>query len=72
MSDPSDTGLYQKYEVFKDGERVEEDCFVLKPGADPIAREALKEYSLWTDDNDLATDLIEWVDAIDRGGSDDG
>ena len=56
----TDGGLYEKYEVRKDGEPVE-DCFVLEPESDSAAREALIEYAEHTDDDELATDLREWI-----------
>lgn len=60
----SGDGLYAKYEVYKDGEEVE-DCFVLEPESDPAAREALVAYAMHTDSDELATDLAEWVADIE-------
>lgn len=57
------SGLYEKYEVLKDGEPVE-DCFVLEPESDKAARLALEEYARRTDDEELAQDLREWVAII--------
>lgn len=54
------SGLYEKYEVTKDGEPVE-DCFVLEPEDDSAAREALIRYAEETDNEELAEDLREWV-----------
>lgn len=66
----SSQGLYSKYEVYKDGEFVE-DCFVLEPESDPAALAALEEYAHQTDDSELFADLIEWVHSIENGDSDD-
>lgn len=54
----SDSGLYEKYEVYEDGEPVA-DCFVLEPYDDPAAREALLRYAEETEDEDLAKSLRE-------------
>lgn len=63
-------GLYEKYEVTKNGEPVE-DCFVLEPEDDSAAREALIRYAEVTDDEELAEELDEWViDICTRGDSD--
>jgi len=59
-----ESGLYQKYEVYKDGEPVQ-DCFVLEPESDEAALAALKEYALETDDHFLAADLADWIVEID-------
>lgn len=56
-------GLHERYSVAKDGEAVEE-CFVLEPGDDPAAREALIAYAEETDNDDLAQDLREWVTEV--------
>lgn len=56
----SEQGLYEKYEVRKNGEPVV-DCFVLEPENDSAAREALIRYAEETDDEELAEDLREWV-----------
>jgi hypothetical protein len=53
-------GLYDKYEVYKDGEAVP-NSFVLNPESDPAAREALIRYAEATDDQKLAEDLLEWM-----------
>lgn len=53
-------GLHDKYEVYKDGERVEE-CFVLVPDDDAAARSALIEYAMETDNHTLSKELREWV-----------
>lgn len=49
-------GLYEKYEVYKDGERVE-DCFVLEPANDRAAWRALEVYASVTENEELAADL---------------
>jgi len=56
----TDRGLYEKYEVYKDGEAVP-NCFVLEPETDSAAREALIRYAEATDDEELAEDLREWA-----------
>jgi len=70
MSDDLDDGLYEKYEVRKGGEPVE-DCFVLEPESDSAAREALITYAEHTDDDELAADLREWVVDICTQGEPD-
>jgi len=70
VASDDDRGLYEKYEVRKDGEPVE-SCFVLEPESDSAAREALIEYAEHTDDEELAADLRSGVaDICTRGGSD--
>jgi hypothetical protein len=65
-----DRGLYEKYEVYKDGDAVP-NCFVLEPESDSAAREALIRYAEATDDEELAEDLREWVtDLCTRGEAD--
>lgn len=62
MSAAGEKGLYPKYEVFKDGERVvDEECFILEPEDDPAARIALAAYADVTDNEALAEDIIEWL-----------
>ena len=64
-----DSGLYDKYEVSKDGEPVS-NAFVLEPESDSAAREALIRYAKATNDEELAEDLREWVtDLCTRGES---
>ncbi|WP_226043335.1 hypothetical protein [Natrinema sp. DC36] len=67
-SDGEQVGLYDKYSVRKDGQRVT-DCFVLEPGDDPAAREALRTYAAETEDDDLAADLAEWTDDLEETDS---
>jgi len=67
----SKDGLYEKYEVRKDGEPVE-DCFVLEPADDSAAREALIRYAEETDEEELAEDLREWVTSLCTRGDADG
>lgn len=57
------SGLYEKYEVYKDGEAVP-NGFVLEPESDPAAREALIRYADATDDHELAVDLRMWMDDL--------
>lgn len=55
-------GLKRKYLVFKSdtGEMVE-NCFVLRPGEDPAAVEALRAYARTTDNATLSADIVNWV-----------
>lgn len=55
-------GLKRKYLVFKSdtGEMVE-NCFVLRPGNDPAAVEALRAYARATDNAALSADIFNWV-----------
>lgn len=62
----ADRGLYGKYDVRKDGDRVD-DCFVLEPSSDPAAREALRAYAESTENEALADDLREWVSEAAEG-----
>lgn len=57
-----DEGLKAKYIVRKvdTGEPVE-NCFVLRPEKDPAAATAIRVYAANTDNETLASDLIEWV-----------
>lgn len=66
MSEPGSeqSGLYEKYEVRKDGEVVE-DCFVLEPESDEAAQAALATYALETGDEDLLEDLDAWLQDLD-------
>lgn len=54
-------GLYDKYEVYEDGEPVEGFTFVLKPETDFAARVALKAYADATENEALSDDLIEFL-----------
>lgn len=54
----SEQGLYEKYEVYKDGEQ-QSGCFVLKPASDPAARAALRTYATETKNEELADDIDE-------------
>lgn len=55
-------GLKRKYLVFKSdtGEMVE-NCFVLRPGKDPAAVEALRAYARATNNATLSADIFNWV-----------
>ncbi len=55
-------GLKAKYLVFKadTGEKVD-NCFILRPGKDPAAIEALRAYASATDNEILAEDIYNWV-----------
>ena len=55
-------GLKRKYLVFKSdtGEMVE-NCFVLRPGEDPAAVEALRVYARATNNATLSADIFNWV-----------
>lgn len=69
-SNGEQSGLYEKYDVRKDGESVE-NCFVLEPESDPAARQALWEYASATDDseleNDIKTLLLNTTGSVDGG-----
>ncbi len=58
---PND-GLRGKYIVIKEdtGELVK-NCFVLRPDRDPAAVTALRAYAEATDNEALATDIINWI-----------
>lgn len=56
-------GLYNKYEVYEDGEPVH-GAFVLEPANDPAARAALARYAWETDDHELKVDLHEWLENL--------
>ncbi|EHJ00413.1 hypothetical protein CDLVIII_3868 [Clostridium sp. DL-VIII] len=55
-------GLKVKYNDTKieDGSIVD-DCFVLRPNKDTAAVEALKTYSNFTQNNQLALDILNWI-----------
>ena len=57
-ADKEEFGLYEKYEVYEDGERVE-NCFVVEPQSDEAARAAIRKYASETWDSALADDLRE-------------
>lgn len=57
-------GLYEKYEVRKDGE-LQTGCFVLKPASDPAARAALQTYAMETDNKELAEDIDELLGRLE-------
>ncbi|MEC0167400.1 hypothetical protein [Paenibacillus graminis] len=57
-----DKGLYNKYLIFKqNGNKVDGDCFVLRPTKDPAARAALMAYAEATDNQQLAMDITVWL-----------
>ena len=64
MSEQGGEGLYDKYEVTKDGEPVL-GCFILEPKGDEAAREAIRAYADATDNDKLARDLTEWMDQLE-------
>lgn len=64
-SPPEDVGLYNKYEILKDGVPVEGRYFVLKPDSDRIAAVALLAYALATPNEKLADDLLGWLREIE-------
>lgn len=66
-----DRGLYDKYEVYEDGEEITEEVFVLRPTTDVAARAALWAYANATDDDELAADIREWVGGIAANGGDE-
>lgn len=69
MMSSNQKGMYGKYEVFKDGERVTEDCFVLIPSKDMAARAALSYYARETKNSKLASDLREWLRSLKPKGT---
>ena len=52
-------GLYAKYDI-------PADSFLLKPKSDPAARVALRAYAYRTDNEELASDLNDWLDKIKK------
>lgn len=66
----TDNGLFDKYEVLKDGEE-QDACFVLKPETDDAALEALRTYANTTEDLQLRSELRGWIMAIEEGKHDD-
>jgi acetone carboxylase gamma subunit len=69
--DGAGDGLRSKYTVLKDGE-PQSGCFVLKPGTDPAAREALSTYADATGNESLEQDLNQWLDSLDAELETDG
>lgn len=55
-------GLKRKFLVFKsDAGEMVENCFVLCPGNDPAAVEALRAYARATNNATLSADIFNWV-----------
>ena len=55
-------GLKRKFLVFKSGTgEMVENCFVLCPGNDPAAVEALRAYARATNNATLSADIVNWV-----------
>ena len=55
-------GLKAKYLVFKaDTGKMVDNCFILRPGKDAAAVEALRAYAKVTDNETLAKDIYNWV-----------
>lgn len=69
MEEPK--GLYDKYKVTKSatGEALDGDYFVLRPGRDPAARQALAAYAnaVRASNSRLATDLDAWLSRLKSG-----
>ena len=64
MSD-QDKGLYEKYLVFKkNGDKVDGNCFILRPAKDPAARAALMAYAEAIDNQQLAMDITLWLSSL--------
>lgn len=59
-------GLYDKYEVWEDGVPADGRFFMLKPGSDPAAVEALRAYAHATSNMALANDLRQWIWEIEE------
>lgn len=59
-------GLYDKFTVIRNSTAspVREHCFVLFPGSDPVARQALFKYATTTQDIKLGRELMAWLDAL--------
>lgn len=51
--------LHDGFEVYKDGERVEDFTFVLRPGKDYAAWMAMQSYAVFCKDENLAQELME-------------
>jgi len=60
-----DVGLYNKYEIQKNGIPVVGRYFVLKPDTDLAAAVALLAYAFATPNKVLAKDLLEWLQEIE-------
>ena len=62
-----ESGLYDKYQVRQvhGGQRIE-GFFVLRPNRDPTALAALIHYAALTPNKQLAADLEEWIERIQR------
>lgn len=69
MSDGAERGLYEKYEVLRDGEPVE-GTFVLRPETDQAAQEAILAYADVTGNEELAGDLRLWIDHCQNAEAD--
>ncbi len=64
MSD--DDGLWGKYTVTDNGGYAVIDCFVLRPERDATALAALIHYAALTPNENLAADLQDWIERINR------
>lgn len=60
----SEKGLFNKYDVEKNGEPVEE-CFVLEPRSDSAARTVLRTYANIIDNDQLRKDIRNWIEEIE-------
>lgn len=58
--------LYQKYQVYKDGEEVDGFVFVLRPDRDFAAFMALQSYATFVDDEDFAYEIFEYTTQFDE------
>lgn len=65
FEDEDYAGLKAKYRVYRarNGEPVE-DCFVLQPNKDMVARAALECYASDTPNQELGRDILIWLDGI--------
>lgn len=70
MTDQPTAGLHQRYSVGKNGE-PQDGCLILKPESDPAAQIALEAYADATENDDLESDLREWIQATDGGADAD-
>ncbi|MHB0877007.1 MAG: hypothetical protein ACYC5O_13290 [Anaerolineae bacterium] len=71
MGEPK--GIYDKYRVTKTstGEALDGDYFVLRPGRDPAARQALAAYAdaVRASNSQLAADIDGWLSRLKTGAT---
>jgi hypothetical protein len=66
----SERGLYNKYKILdcETGEEKQGSYFVLNPEKDPAAISALKRYVEMTPNRQLASDIENWLEAMEMMG----